>query len=570
MQSGSMAFIRCQVLASCVVLAATLSVKEEPPPGPPLIPPSGGVFCRGSACRYKNAAMGVAGAAAHEAVTGGGGSSGGDRAFGVAGAKVAAETALAIGQDALLSQKEFCRGLTCVDGMGHPLDRSQETFVAQCAYLFKNGGIAGSDAYRTVQHVYDSFGKICMPRVGAPEMPLCRAYADVVAAALAPELEENTVGSVEAICKQFHEFFIEVKQAQIDLMLFQGSVKPDEKVDSSEVGPTSDRGIRWANHLRINGAVPLPGQDDESEDATLPRESSPEKYKITMPSWDNALHAVIVPRPLFDHCEALMTEIMVSKTQPANRAAQLTVDWCGFQSMAGNRPDWTERTCKGFGVLMGLALRNIPDVPPMDKPPKLKDGELPEPFFGQVSMTLPPTFTMMPTIPDPPKPGAAPKSGPVPARMGENQMRRMMHPVKRFLMRPDQVCQQMFVAAGAAYRAETLMRESYRTSFRLPSQGLSLPPLTDPFLMALQQAADFRKSAAAKKVKEDEKVKDAFAESKEELANFDQTPGAGPAPAGSAPASALPDSDSFDPEVTTLARGFSSLRQRVVHRVDLA
>lgn len=502
----------------------------------------------------------MAGATAEEAASKGG-------AFGVEGAKQAAEAALAMGHDALLSQKEFCRGLTCVDGMGKPLDRSKETFVAQCAYLFKNGGIEGSDAYRTVKHVYDSFGKICMPRVGAPEMPLCQAYADVVAAALAPELGEQTVGSVEAICGNLNQFFLEVKQAQIDLMLFQGSVKSDEKLDPAEVGPTSERGTRWANYVKESTPIPLPGQDDESEKITGPTKSSPEKYKITMPSWDNALPAVTIPRPLFDHCEAQMTEIMASKTQPANRAAQLTVDWCSFLSTQGTRPDWTDRTCRSFGKLMGLALRNIPDVPPMDKPPKVKDGQLPAPLFGQMSMTMPPTFTMMPTIPDPPKPGATPKSGPVPPPMSKTQMQRIMHPVKRFLMRPDQVCQQMFVAVGAANRAESIMRESYRTAFRIPSQGLNLPPLTDPTLMILQQAADFRKKASKKKQKEEDEAKDALEESKEGLADFDQTPGAGPAPESE---SALPDSDSFNPEVTSLARGFSSFRQKVSHQVDLA
>merc|ERR1740138_1489120 len=109
------------------------------------------------------------------------------------------------------------------------------------------------------------------------------------------------------------------------------------------------------------------------------------------------------------------------------------------------------------------------------------------------------------------------------------------------------------------------MRESYRTAFRIPSQGLTLPALNDPILMILQQAADFRLKVSKKKQKEEDKAKDALDESKEGLEDFDESPGASPA---AAPAAALPDSDSFNPEVTSLAQGFS-LRKKISRVLDL-
>ncbi|CAJ1441310.1 unnamed protein product [Effrenium voratum] len=104
-------------------------------------------------------------------------------------------------------------GVSCVDGMGKPLDRSKATFVAQCAHFFTAGGLEGQDDYRSVKNVYDSFGSICGPRVGNAELPFCRAYGDVVAAALAPQLGAATVGSAENICASMFDFSLEVKQA---------------------------------------------------------------------------------------------------------------------------------------------------------------------------------------------------------------------------------------------------------------------------------------------------------------------------------------------------------------------
>eukprot|EP00439_Symbiodinium_sp_Y106_P041470 s239_g5.t1 len=160
--------------------------------------------------------------------------------------------------------------MSCVDGMGKPLDRTKAAFAAQCSHFFK-GGLEGHDDYRTVKQVYDSFGSICGPRPLAElaKMPLCRAYGDVFAAALAPQLDAVTVGSAEAICNSMFDFLQEMKQAQVDLQLFEGSL----------------------DHL-----------DD--------------KYEITMSSWDGALKATRVPSLLFDHCETEMKEIMLDAPGP--------------------------------------------------------------------------------------------------------------------------------------------------------------------------------------------------------------------------------------------------------------
>lgn len=223
-----------------------------------------------------------------------------------------------------------------------------------------------------------------------------------------------------------------------------------------------------------------------------------DKYQVTMPSWDGGLNATKVAPQLFEHCELEMREIMADESQTAGRVSKLAVDWCNFQQLQGGRADWSERTCIGIGKLFALALRNIPDPPPLDQPALVMGGALPKPTFGQVSPTMPPTYTMMPTIPDPPKWGEPPVSGPAPVKMSQEQMKRMLDPVLRFLMRPDQVCQQLFVAIGATTRVEGLLRNSFKTSFRIPSPGMKLPGKEDAMLQAMQEAANFRKAVAPK------------------------------------------------------------------------
>ncbi|CAE7949039.1 Cacna1e [Symbiodinium sp. KB8] len=209
------------------------------------------------------------------------------------------------------------------------------------------------------------------------------------------------------------------------------------------------------------------------------------------------------------------------------------------------RSDWSERTCIGIGKLFGLALRNIPDPPPPDQPPMVLAGALPKPTFGQLSPTMPPTYTMMPTIPDPPKWGEPPTSGPAPAKMSKEQMQRMLDPVKRFLLRPDQVCQQLFVAIGATTRVEGLLRNSFKTSFRVPSAGMALPTKGDLMLQAMQQAADFRKTATQQQEAEVAKAKAGLKEAAADLIKPVQAQ-----PASAVELGLLPHSSDYNPKVT--------------------
>lgn len=499
-------------LSSALVVQVEKNSTPEGPLNAVLMPPRNGVFCRGNGCPYGEV-----------------GSVGGQKVLGHASSEQdveqQAKAALAMGMDVLLARKEFCRGMSCVDGMGKPLDRTKAAFIAQCAHFFNAGGLEGQDDYRSVKNVYDSFGSICGPRVGHAEMPFCRAYGDVIAASLASQMDATTVGSAEKICDGVFDFMTEVKQAQIDLQLFEGSVE-----SVGEEGPDSTRGRRWAKFVELSSPKPLNETHGPLNLQALRKDV--DKYEITMSSWDGGLPATKVLPKLFDHCEVELREIMLDKSQTAGRVSKLAVDWCNFQQLQGGRPDWTERSCIGIGKLFALALRNIPDPPPLDRPPLVLGGALPKPAFGQMSPTMPPTYTMMPTIPDS-QWGQPPVSGPAAPTMSKEQMQRMLDPFQRFLMRPDQVCQQLFVAIGASTRVEGLLRNSYKTSFRMPTPGMTLPAKDDAVLRAMQQAADFRKIAT-----------------KGESSKLRQTKAAAALTQENLPTEGLPHASDYNPKVT--------------------
>lgn len=312
------------VLGTLSTLSGALLVQE--PKNVVFTPPRSGIFCRGNGCPYAET-----------------GTIGGQNVLGHAGSvqdvKQQAEAALAMGMDALLARKEFCRGMSCVDGMGKPVDRTKAAFVAQCSHFFVAGGLEGQDDYRSVKNVYDSFGSICGPRVGYSELPFCRAYGDVVAAALASQMEATTVGSAEKICDTLFDFTLEIKQAQVDLELFEGSLDL-----ASEMGPGTARGQRWAKQLDLSSSAASPNGSSQLQVATdLQNGTAEDKYQVTMPSWDGGLNATKVAPQLFEHCELEMREIMADESQTAGRVSKLAVDWCNFQQLQGGRGKQAEK-----------------------------------------------------------------------------------------------------------------------------------------------------------------------------------------------------------------------------------
>jgi hypothetical protein len=473
------------------VLASALLVKQAPDAAPAL-PPLNGVFCRGSACQYR-----VNPPPPSEPITN-------------------SQEAAALGLGAELAQKEFCRGLACIEGSGRPEDTKRATFVTLCSRLFeKSGGLPGTDRSRTIANVRDAFTVLCKPRTGNGENVLCPAYADVWVAALSQDINDPSVGSLKTVCGSMYDFLGEFKQAEVDMGFWEPAVPADPL---NQAGPHTTRGARWHKHAATHQVRLLQAPVVRTE-----------AVNVTEGSYDDVLKPVSVPPAVFSYCEAEMSEIMLSSNATSSDVIKLTRDWCSWRSMLkgeeGAKPDWTERTCLNMGKLVTYALRNIPDPTPTTE---VVWGKPPQPAFGLPSPTMPPEFAM---IPNPEKPTQEDVD--------------MMYSPNRFLMNSTQVCQQIFVAIAAVHRTEGLLRDPGRTSYRL---GVSmpkpeLPSAHDAALLALKAATDYRSSTANAQVEAQEKAAQVIEAAKAANAVPSSEPVKPEEPV------VMPDSSAFNPEV---------------------
>jgi len=327
--------------------------------------PLNGVYCRGAACQYRVAPppptyppMGYT------------------------------PPPLPIGGNAL-SGREFCRGLTCLGGMGAPGDAKLATFTLNCAHLYNDvlGGMAGTDQSRSVAMVQEGFTSVCKKRVGILEVGACPTYANTFMAAVAVKANDPTVGGVPEICTDTYFWLMQFKQAEIDLKLTAASLPKGNSLLASAFyrfgsggnGPSSPRGIKWRAYASAHGKWPtaparpqqlaedgsfaaallqveqtvtpkplLPGADsDEATPRGLPRyqpampcdENAKQvvgdkgtKYQIAPGSPDGAVPPVEVAGDLFMYCSNQFSEIMMGFAQTARETVKMTKSWCAWQA----------------------------------------------------------------------------------------------------------------------------------------------------------------------------------------------------------------------------------------------
>lgn len=141
--------------------------------------------------------------------------------------------------------------------MGWPGDTKVAGNNLNCMHLFNDvgGGLDGTDSSRTIKNVYDSFVKTCKWKVSPVEAPACPAYAEVMVAAVAPNLDKPSIGDASTVCTLEYFFVAAYKQAEVDLKFTLAALpKTSSLLDapgrnrfgSGGVGPNSDRGRMWA------------------------------------------------------------------------------------------------------------------------------------------------------------------------------------------------------------------------------------------------------------------------------------------------------------------------------------
>lgn len=163
------------------------------------------------------------------------------------------------------SGREFCRGLTCLGGMGVPGDPTLALWNGNCMRLYNDiaGGMVGLDSSRTVEQAYQSFMNVCKLRVNPLEAPACPAYANTIIGAEAQKVNSPTVGGAQEVCTDHYWFLVGFKQAEIDLKLTAAALPKAasllsialNRFGTGGVGPTSRRGLKWREYLYKRGKV---------------------------------------------------------------------------------------------------------------------------------------------------------------------------------------------------------------------------------------------------------------------------------------------------------------------------
>lgn len=323
-----------------------------------------GVYCRGAACQYRATTSKMP----HMAL---GSGSEDDETQGAA------------------TQLEFCRGLGCPRKRGWPSNAPLDEFALNCAHLFANfgSGLKGNAFTRKAGEVHASFMTACKARVGMMEAGECPRYADVFLAALAPKIDQVTVGETKDVCTDAYFFVKSVKQAQIDLQLITvpvahatvdvadaaGAVMLKQFSDVDAAGPCSKRGQAWhqwnlrrANHAPfiVDDVMHAPSYVQESSQGGLSncsgtavaRPQGQTMYQIKPGSPDGQVPPIEISGTMFLHCVDQMSEITEATPQSAPLTVAKAKNWCNWQA-SSNRPEWDVQTCVGIAELLAFAVR---------------------------------------------------------------------------------------------------------------------------------------------------------------------------------------------------------------------
>lgn len=178
------------------------------------------------------------------------------------------------------NKREFCRGLGCIPGMGWPASIELDTFKLNCGHLFDDigGGMKGNPTRRNMDDVKQSFLSWCTKRTGILEVGMCPAYSEVVVMAMAPSVNEASVGGSAEVCTGMYWFIAASKQAEIDMKLIKEALPPGfgsgkasllsvslNHFGTGGVGPNSPRGRRWRAYARkhFRESAPPPAMAEE-------------------------------------------------------------------------------------------------------------------------------------------------------------------------------------------------------------------------------------------------------------------------------------------------------------------
>jgi len=465
----------------------------------------------------------------------------------------------------VLSGREFCRGLTCIPGLGAPGDANLAAFNFNCLHLFQDvlGGLVGKDDSRTVVQVHESFVKMCQMRVGPLEVGACPTYADTFVGAVAPKVDKATVGGVIEICTDVYWFQIMYKQAEIDLKLTQAALPKEaaasllansawNRFGSGGVGPSSARGIKWRQWAWKHNRWPSPPKD--------PRQLSAEGSFATAAASlvDLGAPEEEEPKPLIPGADAdADTPRGLPKYQQNTPCAspkerhEIPQKHTMYQILPGC-PDgacgpveisgdlFTYCANQFSEIMMGFA-QTAPQVVQMTKDwcawqASVSSWIGKKEEFGHPDWNHRTCSNM--------------------ANLVAFNLRDQLDDVKTGLS-SQQVCKKMFLGIGAVHRTDGIMKEAWQTSLRAAPEGGGIPSGDNPEMKKLLEDAQRYADKIFSKLREQKSAFEELNNAKMDTSAFDSSDVevAPPPP----PAPDLPDASDMDP-TALLATSVSRVR----------
>lgn len=467
------------------------------------------------------------------------------------------------------SGREFCRGLTCIQGMGMPGDPKLQAYNLNCVRLYNDiaGGMVGQDLSRTVPEAYQSFINVCHKRVGPLEVGACPAYANTIVGAVSPKVNGATVGGPIEVCTDTYWFTVAYKTAEIDLKLTKAALPKGNsllavdlnRLGTGGVGPSSPRGLKWREWVYKNGRWPSPptvseelagdggfksafvqtGADPDKKDKKkkppipgadkledtprgLPKYTqnvpcaikevhnvpqSHTKYQIAPGSPDGTVPPTEIDGDLFTYCANQFSEIMMGFGQTAIEVVKLTKAWCTWQASVSS---WVGQQDEfGHPDWNHRTCSNMENFMAFN----LKD-QLPDRHTG---------------------------------------------------LSAQQVCKTVFLTIGAVHRTDSIVHEAWamQSTRAAPEGGFANPSAGDDGMKELMKQAQEMSQKVFSALRGQKEAYEKLNGAKMDTSAFDSNSVENPPPP---PAPDLPDSDDLDP---TLLLSLSVARVRESTRVGL-
>uniref|UniRef100_A0A7S1K5E7 Uncharacterized protein n=1 Tax=Vitrella brassicaformis TaxID=1169539 RepID=A0A7S1K5E7_9ALVE len=198
------------------------------------------------------------------------------------------------------SQKEPCRGISCVASMFQPVNMEESTFLLDCGQLFQvvGGGLPGTDDERTIQDARNGVWKWCAKTNGVGEA-LCQVFDDLTAMALISHFNRTDVGDLNSVCSQVYSSIEAMKAAVVNLHLVPHTT-----------------GTAHPAVAALGGRKHVHDPTQEEQETKYYYDLGPEMPRVE------------VPGELFTHCRLMLRSVNLATWQTSHAIVDGLIHYC--------------------------------------------------------------------------------------------------------------------------------------------------------------------------------------------------------------------------------------------------